>query len=95
MPTYEYHCEYCGENLEVFLKLCDCDKPFFCPNCQGFMNKVITKSVIRSFKPQTLDIIDENEKPMHARNSAELKDAIKKYNDSKWADQSGKVAVLE
>lgn len=95
MPLYEYHCNRCNQISEKFYHIDSVKKQTKCDYCNGIAVKIISKTAIKSFKPQTLDIIDDNEKPIHVRNSGEVKDAIKKYNDSKWADKGGKVAVLE
>ncbi len=39
MPTYQYQCTECGENLEVVQKFTD-DALTICPNCQGALRKV-------------------------------------------------------
>jgi putative FmdB family regulatory protein len=96
MPIYEFECQVCKKKLELYLKVDECGQNLYCPECvQVKLTKIISKPIVRSFKPQTLDIIDDNEKPMHASNKQELTDAINRYNDSKWANKSGKVAVLE
>jgi putative FmdB family regulatory protein len=96
MPIYEFECPKCSKKLELYLKVDECEQILYCPQCIDVsLNKIISKPVVRAFKPQVLDIIDDNENPVFVRNSGELKDALKKYNDSKWADTGGKVAVLE
>lgn len=39
MPTYQYTCGDCGENLEVVQKFTD-DALTVCPSCQGSLRKV-------------------------------------------------------
>ncbi|MBS2962638.1 FmdB family transcriptional regulator [Actinocrinis puniceicyclus] len=39
MPTYQYQCTECGENLEVVQKFSD-DALTICPSCQGALRKV-------------------------------------------------------
>jgi putative FmdB family regulatory protein len=39
VPTYQYQCTECGENLEVVQKFTD-DALTICPNCQGALRKV-------------------------------------------------------
>jgi putative FmdB family regulatory protein len=38
MPTYEYRCNDCGENLEVVQSFSD-DPLTVCPNCAGTLKK--------------------------------------------------------
>jgi putative FmdB family regulatory protein len=39
VPTYQYQCTECGENLEVVQKFTD-DALTICPNCQGSLRKI-------------------------------------------------------
>lgn len=48
MPTYEYRCKDCGEQLEVVQAFAD-DPLTECPNCRGNLKKVFN-SVGISFK---------------------------------------------
>ncbi|MER6515029.1 FmdB family zinc ribbon protein [Nonomuraea sp. NPDC048881] len=41
MPTYQYACNDCGEQLEVVQKFTD-DALTVCPNCQGNLRKVFS-----------------------------------------------------
>ncbi|MFI6325494.1 FmdB family zinc ribbon protein [Nonomuraea sp. NPDC050556] len=41
MPTYQYACNNCGEQLEVVQKFSD-DALTVCPNCQGELRKVFS-----------------------------------------------------
>lgn len=41
MPTYQYRCADCGEELEVVQKFSD-DALTVCPNCQGSLRKVFS-----------------------------------------------------
>ena len=41
MPTYEYACTECGEQLEVVQSFTD-DALTICPNCQGKLRKVFS-----------------------------------------------------
>ncbi|MCL2316204.1 MAG: zinc ribbon domain-containing protein [Actinomycetia bacterium] len=41
MPTYEYHCNQCGANLEVFQQFTDAPLTV-CPTCQGKLRKVFS-----------------------------------------------------
>lgn len=41
MPTYQYQCTECGENLEVVQKFTD-DALTVCPNCEGALRKVFS-----------------------------------------------------
>ncbi|MFI9597083.1 FmdB family zinc ribbon protein [Nonomuraea sp. NPDC052265] len=41
MPTYQYACNDCGEQLEVVQKFTD-DALTVCPNCEGNLRKVFS-----------------------------------------------------
>lgn len=41
MPTYQYTCVNCGENLEVVQKFTD-DPLTVCPHCEGDLRKVFS-----------------------------------------------------
>jgi len=41
VPTYQYACNDCGEQLEVVQKFTD-DALTVCPNCQGNLRKVFS-----------------------------------------------------
>ncbi|NUR88339.1 MAG: FmdB family transcriptional regulator, partial [Nonomuraea sp.] len=41
MPTYQYACNDCGQQLEVVQKFTD-DALTVCPNCQGNLRKVFS-----------------------------------------------------
>ncbi len=43
MPTYEYLCEKCGRNFEVFQKITD-DPVKTCPECGGPARKLVSAS---------------------------------------------------
>jgi putative FmdB family regulatory protein len=43
MPIYEYRCEGCGEELEVFRSITDNSNPS-CKSCGGSMKKLISRS---------------------------------------------------
>lgn len=35
MPTYEYRCEACSHEFEMFLRMSDCDTIQSCPSCKS------------------------------------------------------------
>ncbi|GMO36973.1 MAG: zinc ribbon domain-containing protein [Termitinemataceae bacterium] len=41
MPTYEYHCEKCPDDFEVFQSMKD-EPLTVCPKCGGAVSRVIT-----------------------------------------------------
>jgi putative FmdB family regulatory protein len=41
VPTYEYHCQDCSNNLEVFQKMTD-PSLTVCPRCEGHLRKVFS-----------------------------------------------------
>ena len=43
MPIYEYRCEGCGEELELFRSITDDGNPS-CKSCGGSMKKLISRS---------------------------------------------------
>jgi putative FmdB family regulatory protein len=43
MPIYEYRCESCGEELELFRSIADQSSPC-CKSCGGSMKKLISRS---------------------------------------------------
>ena len=43
MPIYEYRCESCGEELELFRSITDNNNPS-CKSCGGSMKKLISRS---------------------------------------------------
>ena len=43
MPTYEYLCEKCGRNFEVFQKITD-DPVQTCPECGGKVRRLVSAS---------------------------------------------------
>ncbi|MFI6484303.1 FmdB family zinc ribbon protein [Nonomuraea sp. NPDC050663] len=45
MPTYQYACNDCGEQLEVVQKFSD-DALTVCPNCEGNLRKVFSAAAI-------------------------------------------------
>ena len=45
MPTYEYHCKACDNDLEVFQKFSD-DPLTTCPKCQGELRRVFSPAGI-------------------------------------------------
>lgn len=93
MPVYEFECEKCHSILEEYFPMMSNARKIAC-NCGGVAVKIMSKTTAKVFVPQRLDIIDDNEEPVFVNSTHELKDAIKRYNDSKWST-SGKVAVLE
>lgn len=42
MPIYEYKCQNCGREVEVFCKLYD--EPEYCDACNGLLEKLISNS---------------------------------------------------
>ncbi|MDR1450079.1 MAG: zinc ribbon domain-containing protein [Propionibacteriaceae bacterium] len=41
MPTYQYHCQDCGADLEVFQRMADSSLTV-CPRCEGHLRKVFS-----------------------------------------------------
>lgn len=40
MPLYDFHCNGCGEDREVFKMIADRHEPIPCPKCNNTMEKV-------------------------------------------------------
>jgi putative FmdB family regulatory protein len=96
MPIYEFECPHCKTKEEVITTFIHDKYDKICCNCGKDSKKIMSlPRRVKMFQAQILDIIDDDEKPIIARTTQEAKDAIKKYNDGKWADKSGKVAILE
>ncbi len=95
MPIYQFKCNVCNKLIDRYLPLSEWNVEQQCELCGSNMNKVFSASEIRSFKPQIIDLVDEKEKPIYVRNSSELRDSIKRYNDTPQAQKTGKVAILE
>ncbi len=49
MPTYEYSCDYCGNDFEVFQKMSD-EPVQICPKCGKHVRKVLSGGIGISFK---------------------------------------------
>jgi putative FmdB family regulatory protein len=94
MPLYEFDCDNCKRQFDIFLKIKDYDKPQICELCDGSLTRLVSKPKVKVFKAQHVHIVDKNDKPTYVRNNSELKDAINRYNDSDLAI-SGKIAIGE
>jgi DNA-directed RNA polymerase subunit RPC12/RpoP len=63
-----------------------------CPECNGLAYKVFAPPVVKVFKTQVLEHI-QDENPPIVRNRQDVTDAINRFNDTQFADQHGKAAV--
>jgi predicted nucleic acid-binding Zn ribbon protein len=90
MPLYDFICDVCGEKQnDRYFSPSDIQN-VFCNGCGNLMTKLFpmnTQAIV--FKPQMID------DGVFVRNSMELKDHIKRYNDSHQAQKTGKIAVFE
>lgn len=80
MPTYQYRCKSCGEDLEIFQKFTD---PALteCPSCSGELRKVFN-AVGVVFKGSGFYSTDSRPKKSGAKES-ESKPSDSKKSDSK------------
>lgn len=84
MPTYDYECEACGHEFEVFQKMTDKPKRK-CPECQGKVRKKIGTGAGLIFKGSGFYITDYRSD--NYKKSAEA-DKPKSGSESKSADSS-------
>ncbi|WP_219459932.1 FmdB family zinc ribbon protein [Nonomuraea rhizosphaerae] len=84
MPTYQYACNDCGEQLEVVQKFTD-DALTVCPNCQGNLRKVFSAVGI-VFKGSGFYRTD-NRSSSNGKSSSDIKTSSdSKSSDSKSSD---------
>jgi len=98
MPIYEYKCKRCGN---IFEEIQELNASIFakCTECGGRCSRILSTSQIvskpstqiRSFKPQWVNDIDHE--PVFVKNRTELNDALKRHNDTKLANDVGKLRV--
>ena len=86
MPTYEYRCKECGEDLEVVQAFTD-DPMTECPNCHGALRKVFGNIGI-TFKGSGFYKTDSRAKSSAAK-SSDSKSSDSKSSESKSSDSSG------
>lgn len=46
MPSYDYKCIACDEEIETFLRLSDYTDEIACPRCGGMAIRIITKPIL-------------------------------------------------
>jgi putative FmdB family regulatory protein len=99
MPIYEHECPNCGLKMEVYRNISECNDVIICTSCGSKCNKLISKMNVHVFESQvigaTLTDKDGNDVNQFVKNKSELTDAINRYNDTKRASMTGKVAILE
>ncbi len=84
MPTYQYACNDCGEQLEVVQKFSD-DTLTVCPSCEGNLRKVFSAVGI-VFKGSGFYRTDN--RPSSTSSAPSSKPAETKSTDSKPAESS-------
>jgi putative FmdB family regulatory protein len=90
MPTYEYRCRTCGEELEVVQSFKD-DPLTVCPNCAGELKKVFSPIGI-SFKGSGFYRNDSRSSSSKGERKSETKaeSGTSPAKDSKGESSSGK-----
>ena len=64
MPTYEYSCDYCGNDFEVFQKMSD--KPVqVCPKCGKHVRRVLSGGIGINFKGSGFYVNDSHASSKH------------------------------
>ncbi|PZG18406.1 FmdB family zinc ribbon protein [Nonomuraea aridisoli] len=86
MPTYQYACNDCGEQLEVVQKFTD-DALTVCPNCQGNLRKVFSAVGI-VFKGSGFYRTD-NRSSSTSSSSSSASSSSSKSTESKSSSDSG------
>ncbi|MFI6927243.1 FmdB family zinc ribbon protein [Nonomuraea spiralis] len=86
MPTYQYACNDCGEQLEVVQKFTD-DALTVCPNCQGNLRKVFSAVGI-VFKGSGFYRTDNRSSSTSASSTTPSKPAESKSSESKSSESS-------
>lgn len=99
MPLYDYYCEPCNVREEHFFKLEELRKGAYvtCPSCRCEMIRELSPVRGKVFKEQRLDITykGDGEKVRTVSSMHEVKEHIKRFNDTEEAAIHGKVAILE
>ena len=95
MPLYDFKCDKCGKKVEdVLMPIYDNFgeeiKEYACIKCGVKMRKLFPLAKAKKmFIPQQID------DGVFARNMSDVRDHIKRYNDSEQASKTGKIAILE
>ena len=72
MPTYEYSCDSCGNDFEVFQKMSD-EPVHVCPKCGQAVRRVLSAGIGISFKGSGFYVNDahpHSESHQHSQESA-------------------------
>lgn len=93
MPLYDYKCDNCNSEFEVFGK--PNELQVICPFCNSLTkHRLISKfGKIENFDPHFETDIDD--KPVFVRHRQDLKDAIAKFNDGEQASKTGKLTLYD
>jgi len=85
MPTYDYHCDKCGHDTEIFHMMSD-ESRHLCPECNAVMTKQISSGYLASgsFKPTLADMresehtkkVTDKERAIKSRKKAFGHDAV-------------------
>jgi len=88
MPLYDFKCDKCGKKkLDVLLPIKASDIVCKCGETMGRIFPL--PKAKKPFVPQQID------DGVFARNMSDVRDHIKRYNDTEQASKTGKIAVLE
>ena len=90
MPTYDYQCEKCGHQFEVFQRMSDRPKRT-CPECKGRVRRLIGTGAGLLFKGSGFYITDYRSDSYHKAAKADVATpaSTPKGGDSSKADKSG------
>ena len=87
MPTYQYACTSCGEDLEVVQSFSD-DPLTVCPSCEGALRKVFTPVGV-VFKGSGFYKTDSRTSSGSSKKPADAKAGEEKSAPAKSADSAG------
>ena len=69
MPTYDYRCDNCKKEFEVFQSMLE-DPLAICSDCQGTVRRLISRNVGIAFKGSGFYVTDSNSQSSSLSSSA-------------------------
>lgn len=69
MPTYEYVCDSCGHDFEVFQRMSDTPVSA-CPKCGAKVHKILSGGLGINFRGSGFYVNDSHSKPVHTGEAA-------------------------
>lgn len=91
MPTYEYQCDKCGHQFEVFQRMTDRPKRS-CPKCRGRVRRLIGTGAGLLFKGSGFYITDYRSDSYRSAAKAESAAPAKSGDSGKAAKSDSKAA---